>query len=526
VRARAETWPSKVAAPDAPSLPPSDVAPSVHIGGQTVPPGSARVVSLHLAGRADVVGAMPVWVVAGTRPGPRVTVIGAPRGFEVVAARVAAGLRAVIDPATVNGSIVVVPVLRPGGSFAARGQPVRDGAAWQFPGAPGGGRRAREAFTIFSELVVGSSLLLSLTSPEPDRVGAVTVRGDFDDPRVRGLGIRAHAAAALHLTPPAGTLVAAAREMGAIVLELSAPSHTAGDHGLMWALRGLLTAAGVWRCPVPQPPSPPGLPVVTRLTMLRAPHGGLFEPVVTAGSTVERGALLARIEPPRAPGSVEIRAPHDAVVIEAGTRPGVRARAPLFVLGRVTAAVVVRQRKRNQIIARGDGQSSGDAVVPATANGQPDPVRVGWVESISLPALGVERLRAKIDTGARTSALHVTGIKTIGTSAGPHGKAILEVTLPAGSRRGARPVVVHVQVRDYVQVRDTSGHTERRPVIETTIRLGTLERRIRVTLTNRGDMRFPMLIGRTALGADVVVDPSRRLLLRARPKPKPNRTES
>jgi hypothetical protein len=72
---------------------------------------------------------------------------------------------------------------------------------------------------------------------------------------------------------------------------------------------------------------------------------------------------------------------------------------------------------------------------------------------------------------------------------------------------------VRVLVRDYVQVKDTSGRTERRPVIETTLRLGTLERRIRVTLTNRGDMLFPLLIGRTALGPGVVVDPARRLLL-------------
>jgi hypothetical protein len=62
-------------------------------------------------------------------------------------------------------------------------------------------------------------------------------------------------------------------------------------------------------------------------------------------------------------------------------------------------------------------------------------------------------------------------------------------------------------------VRDTSGRMERRPVIETALCLGPLKKRIAVTLTNRGDMLFPMLIGRTALGTGVVVDPSRRYLL-------------
>jgi hypothetical protein len=62
-------------------------------------------------------------------------------------------------------------------------------------------------------------------------------------------------------------------------------------------------------------------------------------------------------------------------------------------------------------------------------------------------------------------------------------------------------------------VRDTSGRTERRPVIETALALGPIKRRIAVTLTNRGDMLFPMLIGRTALGPGIVVDPARRYVL-------------
>jgi hypothetical protein len=78
---------------------------------------------------------------------------------------------------------------------------------------------------------------------------------------------------------------------------------------------------------------------------------------------------------------------------------------------------------------------------------------------------------------------------------------------------------VRATVRGFAMVRDTSGRTERRPVIETTLKIGPFERRITVTLTDRGDMLFPMLVGRTALGPGVVVDPSRRYLLgRRRPK--------
>jgi hypothetical protein len=111
----------------------------------------------------------------------------------------------------------------------------------------------------------------------------------------------------------------------------------------------------------------------------------------------------------------------------------------------------------------------------------------------------------------RTSALHVVRMRAVDTAGGPQGRPILDITVPGG--RGRKPHRVRAAVRGYVVVRDTSGRMERRPVIETALRLGPLKKRIAVTLTNRGDMLFPMLIGRTALGAGVVVDPTRRYLL-------------
>ncbi len=103
-------------------------------------------------------------------------------------------------------------------------------------------------------------------------------------------------------------------------------------------------------------------------------------------------------------------------------------------------------------------------------------------------------------------------MRTVDTTGGPHRRPILEITVPSGGR-GRLPHRVRAAVHGFVMVRDTSGRTERRPVIETTLRLGALKRRIAVTLTNRGDMLFPVLIGRTALGPGIVVDPSRRYLL-------------
>jgi hypothetical protein len=229
------------------------------------------------------------------------------------------------------------------------------------------------------------------------------------------------------------------------------------------------------------------------------------------GALVERGGLLARVVPPLMDRVSDVCAPHDGVVLEATTRRGARTRAALFVVGRLSRIAIARRRSA-------DGAAIGAAqpAAPSAVVGARDAhlLRVGWVERVSLPSLGVDRLRAKIDTGARTSALHVTRMTTVGMTDGPHRRPIVELTLPAGSRRGAPPATVRVLVRDHVQVKDTSGRTERRPVIETTLRLGSIERRIRITLTNRGDMLFPLLIGRTALSPGVVVDPTRRLLLR------------
>jgi hypothetical protein len=147
------------------------------------------------------------------------------------------------------------------------------------------------------------------------------------------------------------------------------------------------------------------------------------------------------------------------------------------------------------------------------ASSEPAPARaslhVGWCERVSLPELGVIGLKAKIDTGARSSALHVVSMREV--SSVESGAPAYELEVPTGER--GRTTRVRVPVREHALVRDSGGHAERRPVIETVLRLGSRERRVRVTLTFRGDMLFPMLVGRTALGPDVQVYPSRRFML-------------
>ncbi|EAT14679.1 ATP-dependent zinc protease [Desulfuromonas acetoxidans] len=129
---------------------------------------------------------------------------------------------------------------------------------------------------------------------------------------------------------------------------------------------------------------------------------------------------------------------------------------------------------------------------------------VGWREWLCLPQLNIPWIKAKIDTGARTSALHTCFVEEF-TRDNQHwvrfrlhplqGATIPELTCEA-------------VVKDRRTVTDSGGHREQRYVIETLARLGDEEWPIEMTLTNRETMRFRMLLGRTAMDR-LLVDPSR-----------------
>jgi predicted deacylase len=498
-------------------MPPLSTARRIRIGGVTLAPGEAKVVALSLAARparkggtpdAAAARAVPAWVVVGAKAGPRVSIVAAPRGTETAAAAAARALARSLDPAALAGSVVIVPVLRPGGRFAPRRRP---GAAWRFPGEPGGGPRARDAFALFSELVVGAGAVLVLGAPRGGRRAALTAEGDLDDPRVQRLAAACgtHAARQLPRKKPARgtTLVAAARAARVVALELHAAGPPADDTRAARLLEeavtagltslGLLAASDGARA---DDGVRPMKPATAKPVRVRAPAGGLIESGVEPGAVVRAGSTLGHVSPTLPGRAHPLLSPVDAVVLETPGRAAARKGTPLFVLAPL-APGVARRRLR-----------AAPAGAPATGPGAPAKLRAGWVEHVTLPDLAIPRLKAKIDTGARTSALHVVDMRTVDTAGGPHRRPILEITVPGGGR-GRKPHLVRAAVRGYAVVRDTSGRTERRPVIETALRLGPLKKRIAVTLTNRGDMLYPMLIGRTALGTGVVVDPSRRYLL-------------
>jgi len=127
---------------------------------------------------------------------------------------------------------------------------------------------------------------------------------------------------------------------------------------------------------------------------------------------------------------------------------------------------------------------------------------LGWREWVGLPALGLPAIRAKVDTGARTSALHVEFNEDFQRDGKPW------VRFGLRPNRHAAPRLCEAEVVDRREVTDSSGLRRPRVFIRTEVRIGSLQYPIELNLTQRHQMLFPMLLGRTALAGRWVVDPS------------------
>lgn len=132
---------------------------------------------------------------------------------------------------------------------------------------------------------------------------------------------------------------------------------------------------------------------------------------------------------------------------------------------------------------------------------------IGWREVVALPELGLDAVRAKVDTGARTSALHATDRELFTRD----GRDWLRFHVPHDE---AEAWDCEAPLLGERVVKNTSGQPEARPVIETLLVLGRRRWRIEVTLADRADMKLPLILGRTAIRRRrLVVDPGRSWLI-------------
>ena len=141
---------------------------------------------------------------------------------------------------------------------------------------------------------------------------------------------------------------------------------------------------------------------------------------------------------------------------------------------------------------------------------------MGWRELIALPELCATPIKAKIDTGARTSALHAFNLAVENRD----GAFWADFEIHPLQRSRKASVVVSYPVTGFRRVRSSSGHLERRPVINTPLRIGSACFDIEITLSSRDEMGFRMLLGRAALRRRFLVDPGRSYLHALVPEPK------
>ena len=133
----------------------------------------------------------------------------------------------------------------------------------------------------------------------------------------------------------------------------------------------------------------------------------------------------------------------------------------------------------------------------------------GWREWVSFPDLGVPRIKAKLDTGARSSALHAFDIREFTEN----GRRMVRFEVHPIQRRSDRSVEVVAELLEKRMVRPSSGVGELRRVISTTLEIGGQRWPIELTLARRDTMGFRLLLGRQALRRRFVVDPGRSFVL-------------
>jgi len=146
---------------------------------------------------------------------------------------------------------------------------------------------------------------------------------------------------------------------------------------------------------------------------------------------------------------------------------------------------------------------------------------LGWREWISLPDLGIPAIKAKVDTGARTSTLHAFEVREFADN----GKQRVAFKIHPNQRDIDTIIECEADIIDQRLVSDSGGHKESRWVIVTTLNIGTLSWPIEMTLTSRDDMLFRMLLGRTAINGRAIVNPARSYVIGKRPRKLRRRTK-
>lgn len=134
---------------------------------------------------------------------------------------------------------------------------------------------------------------------------------------------------------------------------------------------------------------------------------------------------------------------------------------------------------------------------------------IGSLENCTLPEMGIEQLQVRVDTGAKTSSMHVDNLEKFTRS----GKTWLRFDIHPDVYDVAKVITCESALHDIRTIKSSNAQSEERYVIKTLLQLGSESWPIEITLTNRADMSYLMLLGREGMNDKVLVDPSKRFLL-------------
>jgi hypothetical protein len=137
---------------------------------------------------------------------------------------------------------------------------------------------------------------------------------------------------------------------------------------------------------------------------------------------------------------------------------------------------------------------------------RPDKPVVGWREWVGLPALGVDAIKAKVDTGAKSSSLHAWDIEA------DEGSGVVRFNVHPVQDDDSVVVATSAPLVEHREVRSSNGEVDVRPVIRTTATVRGEQFEIELSLSRRDEMGFRMLLGRSAIRRRFLVDPGRSFL--------------
>ena len=138
-----------------------------------------------------------------------------------------------------------------------------------------------------------------------------------------------------------------------------------------------------------------------------------------------------------------------------------------------------------------------------------DKITVGAIENCKLPNLGIQSLDVRIDTGAKTSSLHVDHIKKFKRD----GKPWVSFDIHPTVHQVEETISCESVLKDIRRIKSSNGQVEERYIIHTDFSIGGQSWLIDISLTDRSDMSFLMLLGREGMGNKILVDPSETYLI-------------